>query len=255
MCPFKKPRAGQVPGNNPDVPPPDPAALLLLHLQVIQHSGATWSDIVDQLFVILVHRLASKYHWIEDQDRVDDAVTQALENYRSHPERYRPEKGTLQVYLLEVCKGCMRDAQRKEKTQHRHETLLAEIAEKFFGTTSPPDANIKVERAEYEEKIRKLLASLSSQDLLFLSTDVRTGGSIEPLAQILDLSNAPVLKAKKAIKNARRRIYRELREGAAALSLEWPAGIAAASMNFFDDLPAEAPRTSTSNASADRAEL
>ena len=141
---------------------------------------------------------------------VEEAVGQALLDYHDAPERYHPERATLQDYLVMAAYRDFQNAQAKEQRVRGHQISLFDptLREQEIERDQQEIAS-RVDVEELWQLIDEVFPDPTERRIVALI--VNKVRSVEPYARVLGLSDSPCDERLRQIRLVKYRITRRLR--------------------------------------------
>ncbi|QSQ24123.1 hypothetical protein JY651_03865 [Pyxidicoccus parkwayensis] len=174
-----------------ELPPTDPMASV---------------DIFQKYSARIVRRLIAELRCSDDT--AFDSTIDAIFSYLQQPERYDPNRGRLETYLLQSARNKATDRMRSESARARRELAFAGVAE--LQTRSPKE---ELELSVEAKSALDLLASkggLSDKDLATLRLLLLGEGSTKEVAKAMGLESLSEEALRLAVKRQRDRLMKRL---------------------------------------------
>ncbi len=172
-----------------------------------------FSMLAKHVYDALVQRVQRRADSHADAVLIEEAVGQALLDYRDTPERYDPNRMDLLSYLALMAYSDFQNAQRKEQRRAQHVTLFSQDE---LQQLEIEDISVSQEMRESEAREQELWRVINAafpdpveRELVLLI--LNKVHSIEPYARLLGLDTLPQDIKRKRVERVKDRIKKRLR--------------------------------------------
>jgi hypothetical protein len=191
---------------------PEPDRLFKLDQQFRAGRAAAWHEIAAAAFPWLLWKLTARFRRVSDEACCQDAVTRALEQYRSRPERFQPGRGwTLSAFLVNLAASNLCHALRP--CRHRPQPLPPPHEKDFDKICRIADRRgylVVESREDLESRLTRISAVLSREEqMCALMLSSRSFAAESRLAHL------PPEQRRRAAKRLRDRVLKKVRALAA----------------------------------------
>lgn len=174
------------------------------HHRLVGEDPTASADLYKAIFSPLVGWLRVKGR-TTDKELIRDAATDALVDYIKHPDKWRPEKGTLVSYICMAADRDLLNALEKVQRIRKHEVLIADVEDEGFDRNVPPEDEVPA------DSISSLLSALERQvtsetDRRFLTFILKGERSTDKFAEVLGIQDLPKEEKARTVKQHKDRL-------------------------------------------------
>jgi RNA polymerase sigma-70 factor (ECF subfamily) len=183
---------------------PDKVWCVQVHGRLADGDPTASADLCKAVLSPLVGWLYSKRR-TTDRELIRDAATDALVDYIKHPERWKPERGTLISYICMAADRDLCNALEKIRRRRKHEVSREDVEDEGS------DGNVSDEAPRDVSSIAKLLPMLeekvkSETDRGLLTLMLQGERSTEQFASVLNIQNLPKKEKARIVKQHKDRL-------------------------------------------------
>lgn len=186
------------------------ADLQKLHGRLLDDDPIAPAEFAEGALDPLIVRLKQKWPALADEHQVIDAATNAILTVIKKPDKYDPEKSSLEGYLLMIADRDLKNNWAKQKRQAKRESPL-EIVELASLPRNKSHEDAVISRRRVEQlipELRKAFPASRDQQLLKLLVDgVR---QTPEYARVLGVTHLPIEEQRREVKKAKDRIKKRL---------------------------------------------
>lgn len=104
-----------------------------IHERLLANDPIAPAELAEQTVDILVRKLTAKYHYLNDQSLIYDAVSDAILGYIKSPRQFNPSKRGLLGYLQMAAEGDLKNALSKISRRHKREIVSDDVELTLLG--------------------------------------------------------------------------------------------------------------------------
>lgn len=188
-----------------------------MHRLITERDDLAFARLCDELYEPVFFRLKSFYrqHSLVDEALLTDIVTDSFLNYFRSPQRYQPEKQSLEKFLTMDAEGDLRNAIEKIKRLNKKFQKAVEL-DRENGNSETEDLSTpwqllldKENRSLLEQKLEELFDSDTDRAMVQLILDGERRSS--EYAQLLGLEGLDESEQRKEVKRNKDRIDKVLK--------------------------------------------
>lgn len=185
-----------------------------IHQRLIEKDPVAPSELVQAYIESLVRRLNLQFPNLDDPHFVHDAAADALLNYAQRPERFKPEKGKLNSYLLMSARGDLINRLKSEGRRRQREVHIENVE------LQPDLRNISLEEcgnielpsglsiADIKTQIEQTITDKADRKLVELILDGER--KTKCYAEVLDITHLNMNEQRRQVKRAKDRLKKKL---------------------------------------------
>lgn len=189
-----------------------------IHERLLSGDPTAPAELAENILDILIKKLTSKYHYLNDPEIIFDAVSDALLSYIKNPKQFNPSKRGLLGYLQMASEGDLRNSLAKEKRRQEKEILSEDVELTSVGGNIlikggfSHNAGISVDYEHGHKRVQTILNDLFNdpKDLKMAALILQGERSTATYVELLGLEGISVNEQRREVKRHKDRIKKRI---------------------------------------------